>query len=164
MANLFFTDPAIWVAVSFTIFAIAAFVFGRKILFKTLDDKIAAIRNEIVTAENLRNEAQKLLIEYEAKQKAAQSEAQKMIENAKIQAADLHKRADQELTETMARRESMLKERIQRMEETAVDDIRRYAADLAISATAEIIAQKLDQASASRLTDASIRKVSENLN
>lgn len=164
MTNLFMEDPTIWVLISFVIFVGLAVVFGRGLVVKMLDDKIAAIRSEIANAEALRDEAQKLLLEYETKQKAAHSEAEKMLEEAKKQAADLHKRADEELTSTMARRETMMKDRITRMEEQTFADIRKYAADLAISATTEIITQKLDQASANKLADASIRKVSENLN
>ncbi len=162
--NIFFTDPTIWVFVSFAIFVVLAVVFGRATVLKLLDDKIASIRTEIANAEALRNEAQALLNEYEQKQKTALSETQRLIEDAKVQASDLHKRADQDLVDTIARREAMLKDRIQRMEETAIDDIRRYAADLAVSATQEIIAQKLDQSQAARLNDDTIRKVSENLN
>ena len=50
------------------------------------------------------------------------------------------------------------------MEETAKDDIRRYAAELAISATAQLIAEKMDTETAAKLTDDSIRTVSEHLN
>lgn len=162
--NIFMEDPTIWVLISFVIFVALAVVFGRGMILKMLDDKILAIRTEIANAAALRDEAQKLLLEYETKQKAAHSEAEKMLEAAKKQAAELHEKADRDLTETMSRRESMMKDRIQRMEEAAMDDIRRYAADLAISATTEIITQKLDQASANKLADQSIRKVSENLN
>lgn len=162
--SIFMEDPTIWVLVSFVIFVGLAVVFGRGMILKMLDDKILAIRTEIANATALRDEAQKLLLEYETKQKAAHSEAEKMLEAAKKQAVELHEKADRDLTETMARRESMMKDRIQRMEDAAMDDIRRYAADLAISATTEIITQKLDQASANKLADQSIRKVSENLN
>jgi len=162
--NLFMSDPTIWVLVSFVIFIIGAFVFGRKTVLNMLDAKIDNIKAEISNAESLRDQAQRLLQEYETKQKAAQSEAEKMLEAARKQAAELHAKADSELTETLARRESMMADRIKRMEEAAMDDIRRYAADLAISATKEIISQKLDQASANRLAEDSIRKVSGNLN
>ena len=162
--NIFMTDPTIWVLMSFSIFVITAIVFGRKIVFNILDEKIAGIRTQISNAEALRDEAQRLLMEYEAKQKTAAAEAQKILENAKLQAADLHRRAEKDLAETMDRRETMLKDRIRRMEDAAMDDIRRYAADLAISATKEIITQKLDQSSAQNLTDQAIRKVSGHLN
>jgi F0F1-type ATP synthase membrane subunit b/b' len=64
----------------------------------------------------------------------------------------------------MTRRESMLKARIEQMERVAIDDIRRYAADLAVTATTEIISQKLSEQKASALTDESIRHISEKLN
>ena len=162
--NIFFEDATIWVLISFGVFVAVAIIFGRAAITKMLDDKIQAIRSEIANAEALREEAQKLLLEYETKQKSAAAEAQSMLETAKRQAADMQKRAEQEIADTMDRREAMLKERIQRMEESAMDDIRRYAADLAVSATTEIISQKLDSSGASRLVDQSIRKVSENLN
>ncbi|OFW98883.1 MAG: hypothetical protein A3J37_06715 [Alphaproteobacteria bacterium RIFCSPHIGHO2_12_FULL_45_9] len=64
----------------------------------------------------------------------------------------------------MTRREAMLKTRIDQMERSAVEDIRRYAAELAVSATTEIISQKLSEQKASALTDESIRHISEKLN
>lgn len=164
MMNLFMEDPTVWVLISFVIFVLLAVVFGRSTITSMLDAKIASIRAEIANAEALRDEAQKLLLEYETKQKAAHGEAEKMLAAARAQAVDLHKRADDELAATMSRREAMMTDRIKRMEEQAFADIRKYAADLAIAATTEIISQKLDANAASRLADASIRKVSENLN
>lgn len=159
-----FADPTAWVAISFIIFVVAAFVFGRKSVIDGLDGKIDSIRKEIATAESLRDQAQALLADYQKKQSAASQEAGKIIEQAKTQAEQLHKNAEADFTTTMERKEAMLKERILRMEESAMDDIRRYAAELAINATTQIIAQKMDAASAEKLADASIRKVADNLN
>lgn len=157
-------DPTIWVLASFVIFVTAAFVFGRKSVTAGLDAKIEAIRTEIATAETLRAQAEQLLADYQGKQAAAAQEASKIIDNAKLQADQLRSHAEEDFTTTMARKETMMKDRILRMEETAMDDIRRYAAELAISATTQIIAQKMDAASAEKLADSSIRKVADNLN
>lgn len=159
-----FHDPTAWVALSFVVFVVAAFIFGRKSVTSGLDAKIDGIRKEIATAEDLRNQAQALLADYQKKQSAASEEAGKIISQAKTQAEQLRKNAEADFTSTMERKEEMLKERILRMEESAMDDIRRYAADLAISATTQIIAQKMDASSAEKLADASIRKVADNLN
>lgn len=159
-----FHDPTAWVALSFAIFVIAAFVFGRKSVLSGLDARIETIRKEIATAEELKSQAQSLLADYQAKQAAASQEAGKIIQQAKTQAEQMRKHAEEEFENTMARKEAALKERIVRMEESAMDDIRRYAAELAINATTQIIAQKMDATSAEKLADASIRKVSENLN
>ena len=159
-----FNDPTAWVAISFVIFVVAAFIFGRKSVVDGLDAKIDGIRKDIATAEALRDQAQALLSEYQKKQAAASQEAGKIIDQAKTQADRLRKNAEEDFEVTMARKEAMLKERVLRMEESAMDDIRRYAAELAINATTQIIAQKMDAAGAEKLADASIRKVADNLN
>lgn len=164
MKELLLNDPTIWVLFSFIVFVVAAFIFGRQTILNGLDQKISLIRNEIEAASNLRHEAEALLADYQARQKDASKEAEKIISLAQAQALDLQKQAEADFTETLARREELLKDRLLRMEETAKDDIRRYAAELAISATAQIIAEKMDTATATKLTDDSIRTVSEHLN
>lgn len=157
-------DPTIWVLFSFILFVGLAFKFGRQSVLSSLDSRIESVRKEIATAENLKAEAQKLLNEYQQKQAEAVRDAGKMVEQAQAQARELSARAEQDFTATMQRKEVMMKERLTRMEETAMDDIRRYAAELAISATTQIIAQKMDENSAQKLADESIRKISDNLN
>jgi F-type H+-transporting ATPase subunit b len=63
----------------------------------------------------------------------------------------------------MARKEVQLAERLKRMEEAAKAEIQAYAAELAVKATAEIIASHLDAATNSLLIDATIKSVPENL-
>jgi len=157
-------DPTLWLVFSFAAFAILAFVFGRKSVMGELDSKIEKIRTDISSAEALRNEAETLLNQYKSNLQNASVEADRIIAKAKAQADDMRKQAETEFSETMARREAMLKTRVAQMERTAIDDIRRYAAELAVSATTEIISQKLSPSSASTLTDESIRHISEKLN
>lgn len=164
MMDLILHDPTVWVALSFAVFVILAFVLGRKMIVASLDTKIAKIREEIETSDRLRTEALDLLAQYQQKQKNAQLEADRILTDAATQAKVMQAKLDAEFEESMARREQMLKERIVRMQDQARDDIRRYAAELAMSATAEIISQKMDQTRASGLVDQSISKVSDQLN
>ena len=157
-------DPTVWVAVSFFIFIALAYKFGRASVLKSLDTRIESVRNDLATAEQLKAEAQALLAEYQRKQLDASKEAEQLIENARDNATRLQKQAEEDFTATMDRREGMMKERILRMEETAMDDIRRYAAELAISATTQIIAEQMDDKSAQKLADTSIRNLADNLN
>lgn len=157
-------DPTVWVAISFVIFIALAYKLGRASVLKALDTRIEGVRNDLATAEQLKAEAQAMLVEYQRKQLDAAKEAEQLIENARDNATRLQKQAEEDFTTTMARREGMMKERILRMEENAMDDIRRYAAELAISATTQIIAEKMDDKSAHKLADSSISKLSENLN
>lgn len=164
MMDLILHDATLWVALSFALFVTLAFVLGRKSIVASLDEKIAKIRDEIETSDRLRAEAMALLAQYEDKQKNAQLEAERIVTDATAQAKAIQAKLDAEFEDSMARREQMLKERIVRMQDQARDDIRRYAAELAMSATAEIITQKMDQSRASSLVDQSIRKVSDQLN
>ncbi len=159
-----FHDPTLWLVFSFATFVILSFVFGRKIVLGILDSKIEKIRNDISAAEKLHAEAQDLLNKYKSDLQNAAIEADRIIAKAKSQAEDIKAKAESELAASMTRREDMLKNRIDQMERGAMDDIRRYAAELAISATSEIISQKLSASSAEKLADESIRHISEKLN
>jgi F-type H+-transporting ATPase subunit b len=159
-----FHDPTLWLVFSFATFIILAFVFGRQSIMGSLDTKIEKIRNDIASAEKLHAEADAMLASYKSNLQNASVEADRIIAKAKIQADDIRKQAEKDFEDTMARRESMLKTRIEQMERSAVDDIRRYAAELAVSATSEIISQKLSSQSANSLADDSINRISEKLN
>lgn len=152
-------DPAVWVAISFAIFAVGAFVFGRGALLAKLDNRIAAIRQEIDTAGALRQEAQELLAQYQRKQAEATQEAQTIVQNAKRHADEIRKQAEASLEAASERREQQLRERLRRMEEATLQDIRAHAAALAVKATAEIIAERMDDTAQTRLIDDSIKQV-----
>ncbi len=160
----FLHDTNVWVAFSFIIFAYVFMRFGKPAFVKMLDDRIETVRREIATAETLRAEAQALLADYQTKQRDALRESQQIIDNAKAQATLLQQQAEKDLTETVTRREAMLQERLKRMEDSAIEEIRRYAAELAVKATTQIIVEKMDQSTAQRLIDDSIKKVGSSMN
>lgn len=152
----FFQDATSWVLISFLIFAGLAFRFGRGAVLGKLDTRIEQIRKEIGAAENLRTEAQELLAQWQRKQHEAAAEAERIIELAKKNALEIGRQAEQDLQETMERREKQLAERLKRMEESAMQEIRSYAAALAVKAAAGIIAEKMDQAANANLVEKSI--------
>lgn len=150
-------DPTVWVLFSFLIFVFGAYKLGMKTFLDKLDGRIGEIRSELEEAENLRIEAQELLAQYQRRQREAMSDAEEIIEKAKKQAVMLRREAEAELDEALTRKEALLAARLRRMEEAAIQDIQSYAADLAISATAHIIAERLDDKSNARLVDECIQ-------
>jgi len=160
----FFTDTGSWVLISFLIFAAIVFVKARARIVKSLDDKIEAIRLEIETAEKLRNEAQALLAEYEQRQQDAAIESERIVQTAKEHAEVISRDAEEHIRQTAERRERQLQERLARMEEEALQHIRVYAADLAIKATREIIAEKMDKDDSNRLIEESIMRLPSSFN
>lgn len=156
-------DPTIWLLFSFLIFAGILWNFGKSALLSMLDARIKIIREELNAAENLRVEAQEMLAQYQRKHRDAVREAEKIIATAEKQAEDIRKKAEADLDETIARREKQLKERLERLQQNARDEIRQYAANLALEATAQIIAKNVDSRTNAELVDQSIRNIGKNL-
>ncbi|MGH1398320.1 MAG: hypothetical protein ACRBCT_03810 [Alphaproteobacteria bacterium] len=156
----FLYDTNTWYAVSFAMFFAIVWKYGRPALLGYLDNRIESIRIEIEKAENLKTEAQELLAQYQRKHRDAVQEADAIIKNAKKHAAEIQTQAETELDEVIARREKQLQERLIRMEQSAVEEIKAHTANLAIEATAEIIAEKLDKKTNEALVESAIGNIS----
>lgn len=159
----FLNNDYIWLIFSFLIFMYILVKFGKAAIANKLDGKIDAIRKDIKEAESLRVEAQELLAQYQRKQRDAESEAESIIAKAEQHALEIRKNAEKILAENLHRREIQMKERMAQMEEAAIQQIREHASNLAIQATAQIIADKMDKKGQDKLIDHSVEAVSKNL-
>ena len=158
-----FQDPTVWVFFSFVIFCFIMWKYAKGPVLAALDKRIEDIRKEISTAESLRIEAQELLAQYQRKQRDASREAADMIATAKAHAAEIQKQAEKDLKDMAKRREQQLQERLARMEQTARQEIRTYAAELAVKATSEIIVRQMDKKTNENLLDQSIKDITKRL-
>lgn len=152
-------DTNAWLAASFIIFCIVLWKMGKNKIIQALDARIANIKNEIETAQNLRDEAEALLEQYKAKKEAAEKEAAHILEEAKKSAYNIKNSAERELKESLKRKEKQLEDRIKRIQQEAMNEIQAYAADLAIKTTREIIAENLDAKANEKLIDAAIADI-----
>lgn len=159
----FLEDSAIWLVFSFLIFTFILVKMGKAAFINMLDGRIEEIKKEIDTAESLRIEAQELLAQYQRKHRDSVKEAEGIIANAESHAIEIRKNAEKELKETIKRREQQLKERLETLEAQAISEIQKHAADLAIHATAQIITEKMDKKTGTKLVDQGIKQVAENI-
>src|SRR5206468_4389100 len=82
-----FTQPETWVAIAFVILlALFAYLGIHKTVLTALDHRAQRIRAELDDAKRLREEAAKLLGEYQARRASAEREAGEIIANAKAEA------------------------------------------------------------------------------
>ena len=158
-----FQDTGIWVLFSFFLFCFVIWKFAKDKVLAALDKRIEDIRKEIDTAESLRVEAKELLAQYQRKQRDAAKEADEIIAMAKEHAAEIKKSAEKDLKDIAKRREQHLQERLERMEQNAKQEIRAYAAELAVKATSEIIARQMDKKTNENLLDQSIKNIAGQL-
>ena len=104
MSHLF-ADAEFWVAVAFVIFWGIMFYYGvpGKVL-NQLDSRGKRIADELAEAKRLREEAEKLLKEFEAKRASAEREAAEIVSSAKDEAERLAREAQEKMADFVARR------------------------------------------------------------
>ena len=135
-------DAEFWVAVAFVLFMVVLGYFGvHRTIIDTLDKRRARIKAELDEARRLREEAEKLLADYQRKQDEAQQEAEAIVAGAMAEAERMAADADAKLVDFVARRTKMAETKIAQAEEQALADVRSAAAEAAVTAAERILAQ-----------------------
>jgi F-type H+-transporting ATPase subunit b len=158
-----FEDPTFWTALAFVVFVIAVFKPIKRSLFAALDKRADQIRLELDEAARLREETQKTLAEIKRKQSEASKEAEALMEHTKVEAERMRKQAEGDLAAALKRREEAALEKIAQAEAQALKEVRDQAVDIAVAATAKLLADNIDQAKADSLVDEAIRDVGSKL-
>lgn len=141
MQNLL-QDTSFWFLIAFLIFAVIAWIYGRKPAVQKIDSRIHHVRSELDTAENLRVEAQELLAQYQRKKKEALARSEEILSHAGQQAEQARATHETQIEEALKRREQQLQTRIQQAEERAIADIQAYAARLTVKTVEEFMRQQ----------------------
>ncbi|MBN8955173.1 MAG: ATP F0F1 synthase subunit B [Rhizobiales bacterium] len=135
-------EAEFWVAVATILFLVVLVYFEvHKQIFDALDARRARIQAELDEARRLKEEAQKLVAEYKAKQQEAEGEAKALIEGARAEAERYAHEMREKMDEFVARRTKMAEAKIAQAETQALADVRAAAADAAVTAASDILAQ-----------------------
>ena len=149
--------PGFFVALAMLfVFALAIWKKVPSAIGKSLDKKIALIRDQLAEAESLRKDAEALKAEYEAKAKSADKEAKAMLKRAEADAEALVAKAAEDAEALVARRQAMAEAKIAAEERAAIDEIRSAAAKSATAAAVKLIAERNDAKSDKALVDKAI--------
>jgi F-type H+-transporting ATPase subunit b len=139
-----FLTPEFWVFVSFVIFlAIVWKVGGFKTMAGGLDARGERVRAELAEAQRLRQDAQALLREYEAKRAAAEQEAADIVAGAREEANRLAQETQDKMAEFVRRRTAAAETKIAQAEAQAAAEVRAAAVDAAIKASEQILRGEL---------------------
>ncbi|MGB7205954.1 MAG: F0F1 ATP synthase subunit B [Anderseniella sp.] len=158
-------DATFWALIALVLFL--AILIWKKVpglLGSKLDERAAAIAGELDEAKRLREEAQELLTEYEKKRAEAEAEADMIVAQAKREAEIYGKESRRKMSEQIDRRTRLAEQKIAQAEVAAIKDVRAAATDLAIEATARILATDAKGATGANLIDQSIASVRKQLN
>jgi F-type H+-transporting ATPase subunit b len=160
----FFAQPELWIAVAFVTFVAATWKPLSKAIVGKLDERAERIRKDIDEAQRLREEAQALLGEYQRKHRDAMQEADQILARARSESERLQREGKARLDAELKRREEQAMQRIAQAEQSAMQEVRAAAVDVALGATRKLLEQKLDEGAQGRLFDAAIRELPGKLN
>jgi F-type H+-transporting ATPase subunit b len=159
-----FKEGEFWVLIAFLL-AVAFLVWkARPMLLGALDNRARRIKAELDEAARLRDEAQRTLAEFQAKQRDALKEAEGIVAQAKLEAERVAKDAERELIASLERRQKQAVEKIALAEAKATAEVRAQAVDIAIAAVRHMLAEDLSPARKSTLIDDAIADLSRRLN
>jgi F-type H+-transporting ATPase subunit b len=160
-----FMTAEFWVAVAFFIFLGIAWKMGAfDAILSGLDSRSARIRAEIEDARALREEAQRVLADYQKKRGEAEAEAESIISSARVEAERLAADAHAKLTDFVARRTRMAEQKIAQAEAQATADVRAAAADAAVRASEDILRRQVAGGAGDALLEQGLRDVRAKLN
>jgi len=159
----FLHEAEFWVLVAAVIFVV---LVGRKVgpmITGGLDARAARIRGELDEARRLREEAERLVAEYRAKQQEGAADAEAIVAHATAEAERIAAQSARDLEQALERRQRLAEERIAQAEAKALDEVRAAAIDVAIAAARDVMAAQINEQRGAALLDAAIVALPERL-
>lgn len=158
-------STGLWATIAFVIFFAMIFGFGLHTrLLSMLDARGERIRKELDHARELREEAQKILAQFESRRQEAEQEAKSIVEQAEAEAKQLAQEAKTKAEEFVARRTKMAELKIAQAEAQAIAEVRSVAADAAVDAAERVLKAQLKGKAATGFMEESIAEVKARIN
>src|SRR5258708_24299213 len=121
-------EPEFWVAVAFVILmGLFAYLGVHRTVLQTLDRRSERIKAELDDARRLKEEAAKVLAEYEARRASAEREAEDIIANARAEAERIAGEAKAKMEDFVARRTNTAESKISPAGGPSLADVRAGA-------------------------------------
>jgi F-type H+-transporting ATPase subunit b len=160
-----FTQPEFWVAIAFVILmAVFVWLGVHRTVLTALDHRAQRIKAELDDARRLKEEAAKLLADYQARRASAEREAQEIVSNARSEAERIAAEAKTRMEDFVARRTKTAENKIALAEAQALADVRAAAAEAAVAAASTVLSQSVKGSVAENLLAKGIAEVKAKLN
>ena len=155
-----FQSAEFWVAVAFVIFWGILFYYGvpGKVM-NQLDSRGKRIADELAEAKRLRQDAERLLREYETKHAAAEREAADIVSSARDEAERMAREAHEKLADFVKRRTSSAEAKIAPAEAQASAEVRAAAVEAAIKASERVLRDEITGTTAASYVTQSLNDV-----
>ena len=152
-------DATFWVAISFLIFVIL--LIYLKIPQKvstTLNESIKNIKDQINSAENLKEEAKNILSEHEKKLGNSKLEIRKILDKTNEEIEKKILKTNNDLHLLMENRKKSAEDKINQMKEQTYKDIKNASINIAIESVERLLKNSLDKSKLDKLYLSSIEE------
>src|SRR6202011_3713672 len=158
-------EPETWVAIAFVILmGVLAWLGVHRTVLTALDHRAERIKAELDAPRRLKDEAAKVLAEYQARRASAEREAEDIVTNARVEAERIAADAKTKMEDFVARRTKTAENKIALAEAQAVAAARAAAAEAAVTAAGTILSQSVKGQVADDLLAKGIAEVRQKLN
>ena len=152
-------DATFWVTISFLVFIGILFYFKMPQKIKEiLEQNISNIKNQIIEAEKLKEDAKNILIDHERKISNSKNEVKGMIEKANEEVEKNVIKINREFHNLMENRKRNAEERIKQLKNQAEKDIKNAAVRIAIASVEKLIKYSLDKSKLDKIYNSSIEE------
>lgn len=160
-----FTEPETWVAIAFVVLMVLFAWLGiHRTVLTALDHRAQRIKAELDDARRLKEDAAKLLADYQSRRASAEREAEEIVTNAKAEAERIATEAKARMEDFVARRTKTAENKIALAEAQALADVRAAAAEAAVTAASTVLSQSVKGSVADDLLTKGIAEVKSKLN
>ncbi len=159
-----FLEPETWVAIAFIILmGLFAYLGVHRTVLKALDHRAERIKGELDEARRLKDEAAKVLADYNARRATAEREAEEIVAAARAEAERIATEAKAKMEDFVARRTKTAESKIAQAEAQALSDVRAAAAEAAVTAASTILSSSVKGQVADDLLAKGIAEISQKL-
>ena len=151
----------LWTIITFLVVLLVLRKFAWPQLLAALDEREQRISDALATAEQARQEAEEVLREHRQKLVAADEEARQIVAEAREAGAHVRQRIVSQAREEAQRTIDQARISIESEKRTAIAELRRETADLAIRAAGVLINANLDDEKNRGLVDDLIDAIPE---
>ena len=157
----FLASLLFWSVISFGILLFLLKRFALPGILEMLDLREKKIKDSLDQAERLKQEAQQLLSQYQAKLKSVHDEGRAILEEARKQAQlqleENERRVELETQRMLAEARS----EIQREQQQVLRDVQRAAVELTLLAAEKVLSRSLTDADHRRLIDEAVQEIAQ---
>ena len=143
--NLLAVNPGllIWTVITFSVVLTVLWLFAWKPIIAALDSRNEKVEGDLQKSKELREEAEKLLMDYEKKLDSIKSEANQLIDEGRKDAEVLKEKILKEAREEAERINVRTEQDIHQAKLRALDEIENSVVDMTVSALSKILTQEV---------------------